>query len=318
VAAQLIDGEGGHHLWAARYDREIGDVFALQDELSRQIATVIAPEVERAGIRRSASKRTADLDAWDCYLRGMALLQDFTKARNAEARAMFERAIAIDPGYADAHAGLATGHLRDVLLECAADREESVRLGMAAARRAVAVDPASSVAHAALATAHLWRNEHEASLAEARLAVELNPFDAMVLHALGNKSDLAGDPEGIARMVQAQRLNPDDPDRHSHLCFLARAYVNARQHDRAVECARAALRKRPDYPHAHYILAVALGHLGRVEEACAALAACEAAQPGFVAGRADWRPYLDEASNAYLHQGLRKLSTSAKPSHRSS
>jgi adenylate cyclase len=311
VAAQLVDGEGGHQLWAGRYDRELGDVFALQDELARQIATLVAPELERAGLKRCASKRPSDLDAWDCYLRGNALLQHFCKERNVEARAMFQRAIAIDPGYADAHAGLATGYLRDVLLECAGDRADSVRLGMDAARRAVAADPASSAAHAALATAHLWRNEHEASLAEARLAVDLNPYDAMVLHALGNKSDLAGDPEGIARMVRAQQINPNDPDRHSHLCFLARAYVNARELDKAVDCARAALRRRPDYPHAHFILAIALTHLGRVDEAHAALAACEVAQPGFVAGRADWRPYVDEASNAYLREGLRKADAAA-------
>jgi adenylate cyclase len=306
VAVQLIDGATGHHLWANKYDRDLRDVFALQDELTHQLAAMIAPELERAEIKRASIKRPSDLDAWDCYLRGMALLAQFTPQGNADARALFERAAALDPGYADAFTGLAVSHNRDLLLQCATDRASCIESAMAAARRAVALDPSSAAAHSALATVHIWREEHDLSLAEARLAVELNPHDALTLHALGNKSDLAGDGEGIDRMVRAQALNPLDPERHSHLCFLARAYVNARRYDDAVACARAAIQRRPDYPPAHFILAVALGHLGRGAEARAALARCDELRPGFVAGRAGWRPYVSAASNDHLHEGLRK------------
>jgi TolB-like protein/Tfp pilus assembly protein PilF len=311
VTAQLIDGDSGHHLWAERYDRELGDLFAMQDELSQRICALIAPELERDGIKRAAAKRTADLGAWDYYLRGTAFLQQFTRDGNARARAMFAQAIALDPDYADAHTGVAVGHNRDLLLQCAEDRAEAMRQAMAAARWAVALDPASSAAHAALATAHLWRDEHALSLAEAHRAVELNPNDALALHALGNKSDLVGDPQGIARMERAQQLNPHDPDRHSHLCFLARAHVNARRHAEAAAAAEAAIRRRPDYPHAHFILAIALGHLGRAAEAQRALAECERLQPGFVAARADWHPYTDEAANAHLREGLRQAGADA-------
>ncbi|MCI0430820.1 MAG: tetratricopeptide repeat protein [Rhodospirillales bacterium] len=311
VTAQLIDGDSGHHLWAERYDRELGDLFALQDELSQRICALIAPELERDGIKRAAAKRPADLGAWDYYLRGTAFLQQFTKDGNARAREMFAQAIALDPDYADAHAALAVSYNRDLLLQCAEDRAEATRQAMAAARRAVALDPASSAAHAALATAHLWRDEHDLSLAEARQAVELNPNDALAVHALGNKSDLVGDPQGIARMERAQQLNPHDPERHSHLCFLARAYVNARRYAEAAVAAEAAIQRRPDYPHAHFILAIALGHLGRAAEARHALAECERLQPGFVAARADWRPYTDEAANAHLREGLSKAAAAA-------
>jgi Flp pilus assembly protein TadD len=177
---------------------------------------------------------------------------------------------------------------------------------MAAARRAVSLDPSSSNAHSSLATAHVWRNEHDISLREARLAVELNPNDALILHGLGNKLDLAGDPEGIPQMVRAQQLNPQDPDHHSQLCFLARAYVNARRYRDAVACAESAITRRPDYSNAYYILAIALGHLGHLVEARAALAKCDELHPGFIAERADWRPYTNEASNAHLLDGLRK------------
>jgi adenylate cyclase len=311
VTAQLIDGETGHHLWAERYDRELGDLFVLQDELSQRICALIAPELERDGIKRAAAKRPADLGAWDCYLRGLAALRQFTREGNEAGREMFAQAIALDPDYADAHAGLAVSHNRDVLLECAADRAASLESAMAAARRAVALDPASSAAHAVLSTVHIWRDEHELALAEARQAVELNPNDAPALHALGNKSDLVGDPQGIARMERAQQLNPRDPERHSHLCFLARALVNARRYDEAAAAARAAIQRRPDYPHAHFILAIALGHLGRLAEAQAALAESDRLQPGFVAARADWHPYIDPAANAHLRDGLAKAGAPA-------
>jgi predicted Zn-dependent protease len=112
-------------------------------------------------------------------------------------------------------------------------------------------------------------------------------------------------------MERAQQLNPHDPDRHSHMCFLARAHVNARRHAEAAAAAEAAIRRRPDYPHAHFILAIALGHLGRAAEAQHALAECERLQPGFVAARADWHPYTDEAANAHLREGLRQAGADA-------
>jgi adenylate cyclase len=306
ITAQFIDGETGHHVWAEKYDRQLDDIFALQDEISQRITATIAPALGKAELKRSAAKRPADLTAWDYYLRGMAFIDKFTKEGNAKARRMFARAIEFDPDYSEAYTGLALSHNRDVLLQCSDDRERSMAKALEAAHRAVALDGASSTAHQVLSTAHIWRNEHDFSLAEALLAVELNPNDAVSLHALGNKSDLAGDPEGIPRMIRAQQLNPQDPERHTHLSFLARAYVNAHQYERALETARLAIQRRPDYPHAHYILAIALGHLGEAQQAQAALKECERLHPGFLASRAGWHPYTDETSNRHLREGLRK------------
>ena len=306
ISAQFIDGETGHHVWAEKYDRQLDDIFALQDEISQRITATIAPALGQAELKRSAAKRPADLTAWDYYLRGMAFIHEFTKEGNAEARRMFERAIEFDPDYSEAYTGLARSHHRDVLLQCSDDRERSIAKALDAARRAVALDRASSAAHQVLGTAHIWRNEHDFALAETRLAVELNPNDAISLHALGNKSDLAGDPEGIPRMIRAQQLNPQDSERHAHLSFLARGYVNAHQYEQAVEAARLAIQRRPDYPHAHYILAIALGHLGDAQQAQAELRECERLHPEFLANRADWRPYTNETSNQQLREGLQK------------
>ena len=133
-----------------------------------------------------------------------------------------------------------------------------------------------------------------------------DPLSSDARHGLVNKLDLAGDPEGISMMEQAQTLNPQDPQRNMHLTFLARAYVNAGRYEDAESSARAAIQRRPDYPNAHYILAIALGHLGRADEAQSALQQCERLQPGFLAKRAGWHPYRDSVCNAHLHEGLNK------------
>jgi adenylate cyclase len=306
ISAQLIDGKTAHHIWAQKYDRELDDIFTLQDEITQRISAVIEPEFKRVEFTRSKAKRQIDLDAWDYYLRGTAFINEFTKDGNTKARDMFRRAIDLDPQYSNAYAGIAQSYHRDLLMQCADDREQSINKALEASRRAVALDGASSIAHQVLSTAHIWRNEHGLALAGARTTVDLNPNDAIGLHGLGNKSDLAGDPEGIPRMLRAQQLNPQDPDRHMSLTFLARAYVNAREHEKAIECARLAIQQRADYPHAYFILAIALGHLGRTEEARVAIDRCERSQPGFVASRANWRPYTDEDRNQYLMGGLKK------------
>ena len=309
ISAQLIDGETAHHIWANKYDRQLDDIFTLQDEITQRIAAVIEPEFRRAEFTRSTAKRQIDLDAWDYFLRGMAFIHEFTKDGNTKARGMFRNAIELDPQYSDAYAGLAQSYHRDLLMQCAGDREQSITKALEASRRAVALDDASSIAHQVLSTAHIWRNEHALALAEARSTVELNPNDAIGLHGLGNKSDLAGDPEGIPRMLRAQQLNPRDPDRHMYLTFLARAYVIAREHEKAIECARLAIQRRADYPHAYFILAIALGHVGNTDEARAALRECEHLQPGFVASRVNWRPYTDEDRNEYLRVGIERAQT---------
>ena len=236
-------------------------------------------------------------------IRGGGHLHEFTKEGTARGREMFERAVALDPTHSQAFADLAWTYARDLMLEHTSDRERSMAKLYEAAQRAVALDDASSSAHHLLSTAYIWRNEIDLAIAEGRRAVELNPNDADSLHALGNKLDLAGDPEGIGMMEQAQRLNPQDPQRHMHLSLLARAYLNVRQYDKSVECARRAVQRRPDYPHAHYILAIGLGHLDQSEAARSALSECERLHPGF---RVEWRPYADKQNNKHLEEGLRK------------
>lgn len=307
ITAQLIDGESGHHIWADRYDRELDDIFTVQDEITQRVAATVAPELEKLEFHRSAAKDPGALDAWDCFLRGMALLHEDSEEGNIKGREMFERAIAIQPGYADAYAGLAYSHNRDILLNFTEDRIVSATKASKFARHAVKLDEGSALGHHVLATAYQWLEEQDAALVATRRAVELNPNDALVLHALGNKSDLAGDPEGIARMELAQSLNPQDPHLHHHLTFLSRAYVNIGEFETAVDRARKAIERRPDYPHAHFILALALAHMGSTEDAKVALQNCREVGPDFLASRRNWHPYVDQEANDRLLRPLIEL-----------
>lgn len=307
ITAQLIDGASGHHIWAEKYDGDLTDIFEVQDDIVQRIAAHVAPELTRAELQRGAGKRPEDLGVWDLCLRGMAHIRKRTAEDNARARALFERALAIRPDHSDAHSGIAMAYNSDILSGAAKDRGATTGLALEAARKAVECDEASAWAHHELSTAYQWNGRTEDALAEARISVDLNPNDAYGLHALGNKSDLAGDPAGVAHMERAQKLNPADAQLHNHLTFLARAHVNAGDPAAAEEKARRAIRRRPEYPPAHYILAIALAALGRAEEARAALAACDDLSPGFVKSRETWAPYADPESNERLRAPLRAL-----------
>jgi adenylate cyclase len=271
ITAQLIDGVSAHHIWAERYDREFDDIFEVQDEITQRITAIVAPELVKAETKRLTAKRPEDLNAWDYWLRGMARMRERTPEAIAKARELFQIAISIQPDYSDAHARLSYSYHLDILLEVTDDRMATATLAMEAARDAVKFDENSSIAHRALSTAYQWLNRHDEALREAKIAVEFNPNDASGLHALGNKSDLAGDSEGISRMEKAQRLNPQDAALHSHLTFLARAYLNIGAYEEALDRARRAIERSPDYPHGYYAMALALGHLGREGEGRAAL-----------------------------------------------
>jgi TolB-like protein/Tfp pilus assembly protein PilF len=314
VTAQLIDAETGHHVWVEKFARNIADLFDLQNEIAGRIAAALEPAMGKVELDRSRTKPPGNLDAWDYCLQGKAYQRGWSHEDTLQARRMFEKAIELDPGYSEAYADLAWTHSRELLMEWTDDRPASIRRMYETARRAVELDEASSLAHYRLSTAYLWRNEHELAIAEGWQAVELNPMSTDALHALANKIDLAGDPEGIPMMQRAQSLSPLHPQRNMQLTFLARALLVKGRFDEAAERARAAILHQPDYANAHFILALALALLDDIEGARKALAQCDKLHPGFVAKRAGWAPYLDDASNRVLQEALDKAG--ARPTSR--
>ena len=150
ITVQLIDGESGHHAWAEKFDRQLDDVFEVQDEITNRIAATIVPELELYERRRSATKRTRDLSAWDYYLRGLDTFFDETCESTAASLKMFQSAVEADPEYCDAWARLGWAYAREVMFDCSEDRQSSLQKGFEAAHRPVALDDASALAHLSL------------------------------------------------------------------------------------------------------------------------------------------------------------------------
>ena len=307
ITVRLVEGSSARQLWGERLDFDYRDMLVLQDQIARQIAAIVGPELERAEFARITLKRTDDLAAWEHCLRGTALLQHCTTDGNARARNSFRRALDLDPEYGDAFTGMAYGYLRDLHGQGGEDRATLLAEGHEAAQRAVVLDGNSSTAHLALATAHVWTERFDVVIPETELAIELNPSNAAARMALGNRLDLIGrTSEGVQQMSYALELNPRDPRRFTYMGFLARAHIALEEFAVALEWARKAVQLRPDLPELHFRLAICLAHVDRAEQAEAALGECERLSPGFLSGQRTWRPYGDADRNAHFFDGLRR------------
>lgn len=308
ISAQLTDGPSGVTVWAERFDRDLTDIFDLQDEIVQRIAATVEPEMHRAERRRSGGEKTQNLDAWGFYHRGWSKLYEFTKDGNQQAREYFEKALEQDPDYRPAYTGIAYSYHRDLTAEYAEDREGAIAKCIDAARRGVSLDPMNSNARVALAQAYLWPDQHDLALTEVEKAIELNPNNAWALTVRGTLLDSMGNFErGKRSMEKALELNPQDPRNHVAYTLLARAYFNARDYETAIEWANRALHHQPNFPNANYLKAASLGQLGQMREARGVLDACDEAQPGFVTRRESWKPYQAGASNDHILTSIRKI-----------
>ena len=159
----------------------------------------------------------------------------------------------------------------------------------------------------ALGEGHIWAEETDLGLAEAQIALELNPNFAIAGMSVGNRLDLVGETEkGIAQMEQSLALNPRDPNRWRYMAYLSRAYVSLDDFQCAADWARKAALLRPDLPEALFRCAVCIAHLNELGEAKALLDRCNAIDSNYLPRMAGWRPYADQARNEHLLSGLRR------------
>ena len=211
ITAQLIDAASGRHLWADRYDRELADVFEVQDEIARTITGELAPGIIAAEVQQARRKDASQLDAWDRTMRAHWHLRCFTREDLAEARRLLSEAIALDPANAMALSDLALAHHFDGVFGWAEDLAQSfVRCGEAA-RRAVAIDDEDANAHTALAIYELFSGRHEEARRRLGRALDLNPNSVFARGYLGVSYAFAGDCEAtFANADEAIRLSPRD------------------------------------------------------------------------------------------------------------
>jgi len=272
ITAQLIDAVSGAQVWAERYDRDLSDIFAVQDELTASVAGLIEPALAEAERQRVLRKPPDRLDAWEAYQRGLWHFYKYAPEENQRALAFFRQAIALDPQFAPGHYGYALALQWDIWHFSNRPFEEVQGIPRDEALVAVSLDDKDAMAHAVLAHMLMWGGEWEAAIAEARTALALNPNNAFVISMLGCTLCYGGyRDEALDRLRQAMRASPHDPLTWLWTLWSAAAQLYAGKFDAALETLHQFLRLRPGFANPQDLIAVCLAHLGRLDEARAAL-----------------------------------------------
>lgn len=273
VTAQLIDATNGHHVWAERYDRQIEDIFDLQDEMTQTIIGAVEPEISAAERARVSAKPPDNLDAWECFQRGVWHMWTYSKDDHENALKYLTRASELDPGFAPAHAYRGYVHYQSVVMHWSEDFKASLNNGMIAARKALAADERDAVAYFSIGRIHMMQGNQDDAIAALETAVKLNPSFAQAHHGLGMALCLAGRfEEAHAASSMCERLSPRDPIIWASLAVQALTSILAQDYETALMWGQKALRN-PNatgyWPHA--MMAAPLAHLGRIEDAKRAL-----------------------------------------------
>jgi adenylate cyclase len=308
VTAQLIDAPSGEHVWGETYDRDVKDVFTLQDEITSTIAASIASDLTRVENERASSQRSENLQAWSLYETAWPHVYKFTREENAEARRLLDRAVALDPHFATALATLSMTHSWDVVYGWTASTDQSLAAALEIGLRAIKEDPRDPMAHAAVGAAYVLKGDASAGLDSTRHAVELNPSmpEAWLWH--GWAQLVSGNPDGcIASNVTAQRLNPQGEAATVAWDNMALCYWETGRYDASLDAARHLIAARPDYWFGQVDLALSDVSLGHIDEARAAIAEARRLQPDISIAKIQHsygvsRPEVDARRNAALRE----------------
>jgi adenylate cyclase len=309
IAGQLIDGSTGAHLWADRFEGALEDIFNLQDQVTASVVGAIGPRLEQAEIERAKRKPTESLDAYDCYLRGLASHYSWTKEGTSEALRMLYRAIELDPDFASAYGAAAWCYIARKISGWTTDREQEIAETARLARRAVelARDDAQALATAGFALAYVVRDlDDGAAFIERALA--LNPNLAVAWRFSGLAKLWLGEPDtAIEHLSRAMRLSPLDPLMARMQAAIAQAHFFAGRYDVASSSAGMALRDQPDYIIALRIAVASNALAGRLEQAQKGLARLRQLDPALRVSNLRDRlgPYRRPEDLARYEEGLR-------------
>jgi TolB-like protein/Tfp pilus assembly protein PilF len=266
ITAQLVDATTGSHIWSERYDRELKDIFALQDDITKKIITALQIKLTEGEQARTASKGTNNLNAYLKYLESMETIRRFNRESNALGKQLAEEAVALDPKYAPAYRALAAAHLMDVWLGMSKSPKESLAKAIELQQKAIALDNTYAEAYSALGFLYSMKEQHDKAVASAEHGVALNPNSADAHMLLGHTLRFAGRyEESIPEYKTAIRLNPIPPN--NYLFGLAKSYAYTGQYEEAIRWGKKAVRQRPNSFLAQSILTEILSLAGRDEEA---------------------------------------------------
>jgi len=306
VTAQLIDSRDGGHVWASRFDRDLTDIFAVQDELTREIVAALKLKLTLGEQDRLAHRRGVNVEAFELFLRGREQAWSSTRISNIAARGLLERAIAIDPGYAAAHARIAMTHVLDYANGFTSDPEQSLRTGLELAQRVVGMDEEEPAGHFALGIAYLWSRELDRAQAEAQRGLALSPNSVELLMLMAHVQIFSGDPAGALETLDAaNRLDPHYPE--IALQFLADARFSLGEYGQAIAAIEQRLARNSQSETAYALLASCYGHLGRPEDCRHAWEQALRINPGFsIERRRRVQPFRNPEDFERRVEGLRK------------
>src|SRR5947209_8695457 len=297
ITAQLNDAVSASHIWAERYDRDLVDVFALQDEITDAIVAAIEPQLYAAESFRARRKPPNSMDAWDLLMRALSHFWRLTKQDNVVAQALLEKATAIDPNYGKALGVLATSHSFGAHMGWE-EMATAVPLADRGAMAAIQIDSEDPWAHSALGGAHLSMRRVDDALAEFEVALQLNPnfslaqgFYALALTYAGRWQ------EGDAAARRALRLSPRDPFTAIYCAAAGYAQFTGRDYDEAIACSREAIRERGGFVGALRVITAAAGMSGNTDVAASSLQELQRAQPNislaWIANQIPWNLAAD-------------------------
>ena len=306
ITGQLIDAITGAHIWADRFERDLTDVFALQDEVTVAVVSAIQPKLLLTEIALATRRRPESLTAYDFYLRATQQFRSTTREGLAEAIRLAHRALELDPRFGLVAALSAGCHMQNVLFGYASDpqfeRQEAVRLS----RLALNVDDSDpdTVAWACLISAFMV-GDSESEIEMADRAVALNPNSFHAWNSRGHVYRVAGVPEEAIRSFErAMRVSPVDPFLKHSLAGMGYAFLELGRFDEAIAVGKKCLRQNPSYPPAYRNLASAFAHLGRDAEAREAAARLLETDPAFTIS--SWVARGGQSNSKVTIEGLRK------------
>jgi adenylate cyclase len=305
ITAQLIDAMTGYHLWAERYDRDLKEIFALQDEIALKIMKTVHEKLQPGDYVRVLGRGARNLEA---FLKTMEAREHFYRANkedNAMARKLYEEVIALDPDYAFAYAALAWTHLANLWFGTSKSSMESLGRAIELGEKAIVLDESEAIGHTSLGYFYTFARQFDKAVVHAERALALDPNSSMVLHSSATALAYSGRPEEAIPLLQkAIRLNP-----FAVLFFynLSVAYCMAGRFDEAVEQAKKAVERDPKSQYPYLSLASACILAGREEEARVAAAEVLKINPTFsLEQHAGMSPYRDKSFIDRTIDALRK------------
>jgi TolB-like protein/Tfp pilus assembly protein PilF len=314
ATAQLIDADTGNHLLAERFDRDVSDIFALQDDITQAVVAAIEPEMLLTEGHRASRRNTANLNAFDHCMRGIWHFHQFTRDENRDAENCLRRAIDLDPQLALAHMCLARALDTRIWWGWSEDIDRDIADEWSAAQNAVILDARDPYCHYAYFLGTMMTGRHEESLAAAQRAIDLTPNFALGYFALGwIRIYMGRSSEAVDPMLRSLRLNPNDRQSETFLGQMALAQYHIGNFEEAADSCRRALRVRR-HRFIQRTLLAALGQLGRQSEASQVMMELNETIPK--QARRHWQvtmPYADLASRAFFEEGLTKAGYRAQP-----